>query len=102
MNTLKKRVIFYIKSSYYFWRKHYGLIRKENVFLSFSTCRFGTKWTDNHGLYGLHLHNVGSCSIYGSPSMSNELKTFNTLSAKLGQLKPLGSLYSFAMRRNSL
>jgi len=24
----------------------------KDVFLSFRTCRFGTKWTDNHGLYG--------------------------------------------------
>ena len=36
-------------------------------FLSFFTCRFGIKWPDNHGLYGLRLHSVDSCSIYGKP-----------------------------------
>jgi hypothetical protein len=38
----------------YFGLQHYGLIRKEKApYLSFRTCRFSIKWTDNHGLFGL-------------------------------------------------
>ena len=61
------------------WVKEIELFKKEkaaaltdcterrNAFLTFCKCRFGIKWPDNHGLYGLSLHSVGSCSIYGKP-----------------------------------
>ena len=58
------------------------LSESKGRFLSFCTCRFGIKWSDNHGLYGLRLHSVCSCSIYGKPPYRTSLKTFRRSKAK--------------------
>lgn len=48
--------------------------KERSVFWSFCRCRFCTKRTDNHGLYGLCLHSVGSCSVC-LLAVPNESKT---------------------------
>jgi hypothetical protein len=83
-----------------FGRQHYGLIRKQRT-LSVIPVRVASilKWTDNHGLYGLCLHSVGSCSIYGKPPYRTSRRSSKDKGIRTKRIAASFSEYEKATRK---